>query len=105
MSYDAGSIVVLEGLQAVRMRPAMYVGSTGAEGVMQLVVEVLQNALDEALVGQASRLDATVDDEGCWVIADNGRGIPLGDHPTLGRPVAEVVRRTRHVKDIHARRT
>lgn len=95
--YDAGSIVVLEGLQAVRMRPAMYVGSTGPEGVMQLVVEVLQNALDEALVGQASRLDATVDGEGCWVIADNGRGIPLGDHPTLGRPVADVV-----VTELHA---
>ena len=95
--YDEGSIVVLEGLQAVRMRPAMYVGSTGAEGVMQLVVEVLQNALDEALVGHATRIDASVDDQGAWVIADNGRGIPLGNHEASGRPVAEVV-----VTELHA---
>jgi len=97
MRYDASSIVVLAGLQAVRMRPAMYVGSTGAEGVMQLVVEVLQNALDEALAGHSSRIEASVGTDGRWTIADNGRGIPLGDHPTLKKPLPEVV-----VTELHA---
>ena len=94
--YDADSIVVLEGLQAVRMRPAMYVGSTGAEGVMQLVVEVLQNALDEALAGFATQVRAEVDDAGRWCVTDDGRGIPVGLHRS-GRPVAEVV-----VTELHA---
>ncbi len=94
--YDADSIVVLEGLQAVRMRPAMYVGSTGSEGVMQLVVEVLQNSLDEALAGHAARIEASVDADGNWVIADNGRGIPIGQHSS-GRPIPEVV-----VTELHA---
>ncbi len=76
-NYNASSIVVLEGLQAVRLRPAMYVGSTGAAGVMQLVVEVLQNSLDEALSGRAQRIDVSVDADGTWTISDDGGGIPV----------------------------
>lgn len=95
MSYNADSIVVLEGLQAVRMRPAMYVGSTGPAGVMQLVVETLQNSLDEALSGHAGRIDVTVDGDGRWTIEDDGRGIPVDPHQD-GRPTAEVVVTTLH---------
>ena len=95
-SYDAGSIVVLEALDAVRMRPAMYVGSTGAAGVMQLVIEVLQNALDEALAGKASNIRVTVDAEGTWTVEDDGRGMPLDMHVS-GRPIPEVL-----VSELHA---
>lgn len=94
-TYTSDSIVVLEGLQAVRLRPAMYVGSTGAAGVMQLVVEVLQNALDEALAGSARRIDVRVDADGSWTITDDGRGIPV-DRLADGRPAAEVVVSTLH---------
>ncbi len=94
--YDADSIVILEGLDAVRMRPAMYVGSTGAAGVMQLVIEVLQNALDEALAAQASRINVGVDSDGRWMVADDGRGMPLDIHVS-GRPIPEVL-----VSELHA---
>ena len=93
--YNASSIVVLEGLQAVRLRPAMYVGSTGAAGVMQLVVEVLQNSLDEALSGRAQRIDVSVDADGTWTISDDGGGIPV-EPMADGRPAAEVVVTTLH---------
>lgn len=95
-AYDAGSIVVLEALDAVRMRPAMYVGSTGAAGVMQLVIEVLQNALDEALAGKASHIQVSVDVHGSWTVEDDGRGMPLDQHPS-GRPIPEVL-----VSELHA---
>ncbi len=94
--YDAASIVILEGLDAVRMRPAMYVGSTGAAGVMQLVIEVLQNALDEALAGHASHITVTVDAAGRWTVDDDGRGMPVDQHSS-GRPVPEVL-----VSELHA---
>lgn len=90
-SYDDESIVVLHGLQAVRMRPAMYVGSVGAEGVNQLVTEVLQNSVDEAAAGAATHIHVRVDSDGRWTITDNGRGIPVGIHTASGRPIAEVV--------------
>jgi len=78
------------------MRPAMYVGSTGAAGVMQLVIEVLQNALDEALAGKATRIAVRVDDDGTWSVDDDGRGMPLDMHVS-GRPIPEVL-----VSELHA---
>lgn len=95
--YNEGSIVVLHGIQAVRMRPAMYVGSVGAEGVTQLVLEVLQNAVDEAMVAQGAQIAVEVNEVGEWTISDNGRGIPVGIHAPTGRPIAEVV-----VTELHA---
>ncbi|MSP55398.1 MAG: methyltransferase domain-containing protein [Myxococcales bacterium] len=95
-AYNADSIIILEGLDAVRMRPAMYVGSTGAAGIMQLVIEVLQNALDEALTGHASILTVSVDRDGRWTVNDDGRGMPVDQHSS-GRPIPEVL-----VSELHA---
>jgi DNA gyrase subunit B len=95
--YDADSIVVLEGLAAVRMRPAMYVGSTGTDGVMQLVVEVLQNALDEALAGEATEVEVALGPDDEWTVSDNGRGIPVDVHAATGARIPEVL-----VTQLHA---
>lgn len=94
--YNADSIVVLRGLEAVRRRPAMYIGSTGSEGVHNLVVEVLQNAIDEALGGHARTIDVTVSADGSWTVADNGRGIPVDPFGVAGRPAAEIVATVLH---------
>ena len=91
MSYDAGTITVLSGLEAIRHRPAMYVGSTGSEGVHHLVDEVVQNAVDEAMAGACSSIKVTLHSDGSMSVEDDGRGIPTDDHPDLGRPACEVV--------------
>ncbi len=91
MKYDAGTITVLSGLEAIRHRPAMYVGSTGAEGVHHLVDEVVQNAVDEAMAGACTRILVTLHADGSMSVEDNGRGIPTDPHPDLGRPACEVV--------------
>lgn len=93
--YDASSITVLEGLEPVRRRPAMYVGSTGPAGVFNLAVEVVQNAVDEALAGHCTAIDVTVHDDGSIEVQDDGRGIPVDDLPS-GRSAAEVVLTTLH---------
>jgi DNA gyrase subunit B len=88
--YNAESITVLEGLEAVRKRPGMYIGSTGERGLHQLVWELIDNAVDEALAGHCDRFSLTILADGGLRVVDNGRGIPVDIHPKLKRPGVEV---------------
>ena len=89
--YNASSIKKLEGLEAVRKRPGMYIGSTGERGLHHLIQEVVDNSVDEAMAGYATKVDVTLLADGGVRVVDDGRGIPVEMHPEYKRPTVEIV--------------
>ncbi|MCY1028738.1 ATP-binding protein, partial [Mammaliicoccus sciuri] len=90
-SYGADQIQVLEGLEAVRKRPGMYIGSTSAKGLHHLVWEIVDNSIDEALAGYADHVELVIEKDNWIKVTDNGRGIPVDIQEKMGRPAVEVI--------------
>ena len=96
MEYGEEQIQVLEGLEAVRRRPGMYIGSTSSRGLHHLVYEIVANSIDEALAGRCTEINIVIRKDNSVMVSDNGSGIPVGPHPKLGIPTVEVVHTILH---------
>ena len=96
-NYNDDAIQVLEGLDAVRKRPGMYIGSTDGNGLHHMVWEIVDNAVDEALSGFGSQIDVTINKDGSLSVEDQGRGMPTGMH-AMGKPTVEVKEAIRHLE-------
>jgi DNA gyrase subunit B len=96
MVYEADQIKVLEDLEAVRLRPGMYIGSSGQSGLMHLIEEIVDNSIDEALAGYCDEIQVTVHEDNRVTVIDNGRGMPVGIHKETGLPALELVMMTLH---------